>query len=467
MGRLIIASNRVPESDGGIGAGGLVVAVRAAFEHSDGLWFGWSGKFANSSSEHATVTETDGFTLATIDLTHNEVEGYYEGFANRTLWPAHHGRLDLMRINHDDYLTYRRVNARFAEALQPLLKTGDTIWVHDYHLMPLGAELRRLGVSAKLGFFLHIPFPHKDVWAALPWHSELLDDLCAYDLVGFQTPDCQVNFSEAVQGREADAAGDRPFRGHNAGREPQSGCFPISIDTKGFAALAASPQAERWRQHFANCMGNRSWAIGVERLDYTKGLAERLKSFETLLYQAPELHGKLSLVQIAAPSRENVAEYQATLATLDRLSGRINGRFGRLDWTPIHYINRSFTHTQLAALYRVCRIGVITPLRDGMNLVAKEYVAAQDPRDPGVLILSKFAGAAREMPDALIVNPYDARDVAGAMQAAYKMTQDERRYRWAGLMSRLEEHDVHRWCNDFLSALAPVQSTADVTAAAD
>lgn len=427
MGRLIIASNRVPESDGCISAGGLVVAVRAAFEHSDGLWFGWSGKFANSSSDRATITETDDFTLATVDLTHNEVEGYYEGFANRTLWPAHHGRLDLMRIDHDDYLTYRQVNARFANALQPLLQTGDTIWVHDYHLIPLGAELRRLGVSAKLGFFLHIPFPHKDVWAALPWHGELLDALCAYDLIGFQTPDCQINFSEAVQ-TQGVAGGDRGFDGCNAGREPQSGCFPISIDTKGFAALAASPQAERWRQHFGSCMGKRSWAIGVERLDYTKGLAERLKSFETLLYQAPELHGKLSLVQIAAPSRENVAEYQATLATLDRLAGRINGRFGRLDWTPIHYINRSFTHTQLAALYRVCRIGVITPLRDGMNLVAKEYVAAQDPADPGVLILSKFAGAAREMPDALIVNPYDARDVAGAMQAAFKMSKEERRY---------------------------------------
>jgi trehalose 6-phosphate synthase len=468
VGRLIIVSNRVPEADGATSAGGLVVAVKATFQHADGLWFGWSGKFANTSSNHAEITQANGFSLATVDLTHAEMEGYYEGFANRTLWPAHHGRLDLMRINHDDYLTYRQVNARFAEALRPLLKTGDTIWVHDYHLIPLGAELRRLGVSARIGFFLHIPFPHKDIWAALPWHEELLDALCAYDLVGFQTPDCQVNFQEALQMEPQGAVGiDLPISGQNAARAPESGCFPISIDTKGFAALAASPQAQRWIKQYRTCIENRCWAIGVERLDYTKGLAERLKAYETLLYQSPELHGKLSLVQIAAPSRENVAEYQSTLATLDRLSGRINGRFGRLDWTPVHYINRSFTHTQLAALYRVCRIGLITPLRDGMNLVAKEYVAAQNPEDPGVLILSRFAGAARELPDALIVNPYDARDVAGAMQIAYKMTREERRYRWSAMMCRLEENDVHRWCRDFLSTLSPNQFSASVTVAAD
>ncbi len=467
MGRLIVVSNRVPDIDGAASAGGLVVAVRAAFQHADGLWFGWSGKFVNSPSNLAEVAEADGFSLATVDLTHSEMEGYYEGFANRTLWPAHHGRLDLMRIDHDDYLTYRQVNTRFAQALHPLLRPGDTIWVHDYHLIPLGAELRRLGVTAKLGFFLHIPFPHKDLWAALPWHAELLDALCAYDLVGFQTPDCDVNFREAIEVQGLSAAGTEwEFGGRNTGL-PASGCFPISIDTKAFADLAASPQAMRWIQQFRDCIDGRCWAIGVERLDYTKGLAERMKAFEALLYRAPELHGKLSLVQIAAPSRENVAEYQATLATLDRLSGRINGRFGRLDWTPVHYINRSFTHTQLAALYRVCRMGLITPLRDGMNLVAKEYVAAQDPEDPGVLILSRFAGAARELPEALIVNPYDTRDVAGAMHTAFKMSREERRYRWSAMMARLEENDVHRWCREFLSALAPAQFNLSVTAAAD
>lgn len=459
MSRLVIVSNRAPAPAVKERSGGLVVALDAALEESGGLWFGWNGEVTAVPKPQPTPTHGDGFSLATIDLSPDEFEGYYAQCANRALWPLFHGRLDLSHFDHECYAAYRRVNRRFADGLQPLLRAGDTIWVHDYHLFPLGAELRRRGVTAQLGFFLHIPFPAPETLAALPWHRELLEELGTYDLVGFQTSACLQNFRDSVSRLAGDNAatvtGDRAVF---AGAElPRAAAYPIGIDTREFAALAASPAVRRIGRHLNECRQDQVWLAGVERLDYTKGLAERFLAVETLLETAPELRSRIALVQIAAPSRETVAEYRDMQASLEALSGRINARYSTFDWTPIRYMNQSFHHSQLAALYRVSRIGLVTPLRDGMNMVAKEYVAAQDPSDPGVLILSRFAGAAEELTDALLVNPYDAFEVAESVKAAISMPLAERQTRWERMMRHLRRHDVYRWRRRFLEDLAAPQ----------
>jgi trehalose 6-phosphate synthase len=451
VSRLVVVSNRVPSLADGNCSGGLAVALSAALEEGGGLWFGWSGTTTAAPKAEAKMTHANGFDLATIDLSDQEFRGFYEQHANRVLWPLFHGRLDLVHLDGDCHDKYRAVNRRFADALLPALGDDDMVWVHDYHLIPLGAELRRRGIGAPLGFFLHIPFPPVGTVAALPWHRQLVQELCAYDVVGFQTRECVENFNDAV-GHFLPAASSS---GHPGGeRAPvHAAHYPIGIDTHAFAALADSENARRWRQRLQACMGDRVWAAGVERLDYTKGLKERFLAFERLFEQSPQLHGRVSLIQIAAPSREGVAEYQKTQSELESLSGRINARFGSFDWTPIKYMNRAFDHTQLAALYRVSRIGVVTSLRDGMNMVAKEYVAAQDPADPGVLVLSRFAGAAEELTDALIVNPHDTDAVAEALRQALEMPLAERRRRWSRMMAHLRRNDVHHWCRSFLDDL--------------
>lgn len=457
MPRLVVVSNRVPSATG-TNAGGLAVALKAALAEAGGVWFGWSGRTVDNPDPEPKLKPGKGFTLATIDLTKSEVAGYYAEFANRCLWPLFHGRLDLCRFDHEAYDTYRRVNARFAEALSRELMPGDVIWIHDYHLIPLGAELRRLGVTAPIGFFLHIPFPQGNAFTALPWHRELLDAFGAYDLLGFQTRECQRDFGQIVErmGGKFSDDGIAAF----AGRIVKVRAFPIGIDAAAFAALAASPAVHREIEKLRASAGDRMWIAGVERLDYTKGLPERFRAFETLLEQSPELHGRVSLIQVAAPSRESVDEYRKIRASLEQLTGRINGEYATFDWTPIRCLHRSFNHIALASLFHVSRVGLVTPLRDGMNLVAKEYIAAQDPEDPGVLILSQFAGAAEELKDALIVNPYDAQSVADAMRRAIVMPRDERIERWRRMMSEIGFNDVHRWRRAFLQTLAAGPSGA-------
>jgi trehalose 6-phosphate synthase len=461
MSRLVIVSNRVSAGSSKSRAGGLAVALRAALEESGGLWFGWSGRTAETVDFDPVIVRGPGFAFATVDLSKADVQGYYDGYANQTLWPLFHGRLDLAQFNHENHATYCEVNRRFAAALQPLLEVDDTVWVHDYHLIPLGAELRRLGVTAPLGFFLHIPFPASEMLAALPWNRDLIEDLCAYDQIGFQTTGCLRNFQDAVKGHPGGVENvGKPTR--LAGRVPRADAFPIGIDTRAFQALAASPAVQRRVNWLGECQRGQTWIAGVDRLDYTKGLPLRFSTFEELLAQAPKLHGSISLVQVAAPSRQSVAEYQDIRTQLESLSGRINGHYGTFDWTPIRYINRLFNQMQLAALYRVSRVGLVTPLRDGMNLVAKEYVAAQDPNDPGVLVLSQFAGAAEELTDALLVNPYDTSATAEAIQRALEMSPTERRKRWENMMHLLEVNDVHRWRRTFIDAL---ESACDLKSA--
>jgi trehalose 6-phosphate synthase len=455
VSRLIVVSNRAPSASAKSSCGGLAVALKAVLAERGGLWFGWSGDTSAATGFRRNPGPDIGFRLLTTDLTEEELEGYYIQCANRALWPLFHNRVDLACFDYDHHETYNRVNERFAAGVEAELQAGDIVWVHDYHLFPLGAALRRRGVSRPLGFFLHIPFPPPDAFEALPWHRELLEDLCAYDLLGFQTTQCMHNFRAALErfsDRNAGAAVGHPQLSV-VGRA-KAAAYPVGIDTKAFAALAASPVVRRLTADLAARHRGSAWIAGVDRLDYTKGLPERFLAMETLLEHRPEFLGRISLVQVAAPSREGVVEYQKAQESLETLSGRINARFSTFDWSPIRLLNRSFDHREVAALYRVSRVGLVTPLRDGMNMVAKEYVAAQDPEDPGVLVLSRFAGAAAELTEALLVNPHDRVEVADAIYAAAIMPLAERRARWEAMMQHLNRHDVHRWCRRFLADLA-------------
>jgi trehalose 6-phosphate synthase len=349
-------------------------------------------------------------------------------------------------------MAYRQVNQLFAEQLYPYLRDDDLVWVHDYHLIPMGEELRKLGVKCRIGFFLHIPFPSTEVYVALPWHDQLLRALCAYDLLGFQTSNDLRNFHDYLY-REGIGYALADGLVHAFGSTLRAQEFPIGIDADDFAAMATSAEAVRASQRLSRSLSGRRLIIGVDRLDYTKGITERLRSFEALLQSYPRQRGQVTLVQISAPSREEVPEYMELRGQVEATSGRINGRFSEFDWSPLRYLNRGFSRRTLSGFFRLSRIGLVTPLRDGMNLVAKEYVAAQSDEDPGVLVLSRFAGAADDLDGAVIVNPYDIEAVAEAMHFGLTMPLDERQDRWHRLFAQVQQHDIAHWRRDFVDAL--------------
>jgi trehalose 6-phosphate synthase len=445
----VIVSNRTPAK--AAKAGGLAVALKDAIQPGT-LWFGWSGKIVDQPSENATIAAQDGVEIATIDLNRPDYQNFYVGFANGTLWPLLHFRIGLMEFRREHLAGYRAVNARFARALAPLLRPDDLIWVHDYHLIPLASELRAAGVGNPLGFFLHIPFVPASMFSALPRSDELLNDLCAYDVVGFQTAEHRDDFLDCVRRTlklPADAAGTIAADG----RRVRSIVTPIGIDTQNFQKLAQQSAASRNTRRLTESLAGRLLMIGADRLDYSKGLPNRFEAFHRLLARFPEHKNGVSFLQIAAPSREDVSEYAALRHRLNRIAGDINGRHGAFDWVPLRYMSQSLARSTLAGFYRLARIGVVTPLRDGMNLVAHEYVAAQDPADPGVLILSRFAGVANYFEDALIVNPYDPDEIAEAMHDAVAMALDERKLRHGRLFEKLKTLSARAYCDEFLAAL--------------
>lgn len=453
MSRIFVVSNRNLGLDGGEQTvGGLAVGLKSILEEHGGVWLGWSGRVNERARDGSEIRQAKSFTLATFDLSASEHDGYYLGFANRVLWPALHGRTDLMQFRASEYAAYASVNEKFARHLTPLLGPDDVVWVHDYHLMLLGHNLRTRGIKSPLGFFLHVPFPAADAMAAVPCHIELMDALTAYDLIGFQSKNDLANFSDYVR-RHLGGTIATDGTVHALGRRFRAGAFPIGIDSKAFRTLAESPDVRKLAHHFGADMDRRSCILGVDRLDYTKGLPHRLGAFERFLQLAPSYRRRAFLLQIAAPSRETIPDYADHKAELESLTGRINSQYGEVDWTPVRYVNRAFDHSQLAAIFRLSRVGLVTPLRDGMNLVAKEYIAAQDPGDPGVLVLSRFAGAAEQLKSSLIVNPYDVDRTAEVLCRAMAMPLQERCARWSKAMAEIEAHDIHDWRRRFLSTL--------------
>ena len=411
-------------------------------------------------AQDAHRQQSDGVAYATIDLTEQEYRAFYLNFANSALWPLLHFRLGLVSFRREDYDGYIAVNRRFAETLLPLLRPDDLIWIHDYHLFPLGAILRELGVTARLGFFLHTPFVPPAILCALPRAQALLRSMCAYDVLGFHTRSHRRNFLDCVE-EMLGLRSDNDGRFLHRGRAVRVIVDPIGIDAESFATTAAdSALGMEARQLRESLPEGRKLAIGADRLDYSKGLPNRFEAFARLLARFPEHRRQVSFLQVAARSREDVSDYQRLRRELDSLVGNTNGRFSEFDWVPLRYMTRPMRRTTLAGFYRIARLGVVTPLRDGMNLVAKEYVAAQDPEDPGVLILSRFAGAADELTDALIVNPFDADDIADAMHQALTMPMEERQHRWQGMRKMVWQNDAAHYCDVFLQQLAVMTPAA-------
>jgi trehalose 6-phosphate synthase len=458
-GRLVVVSNRVGDPRKAA-AGGLAVALGDALSKSGGLWFGWSGK----TVEGGAIGEADvhehragAVKLVTMDLSQSDHDSYYAGYSNQALWPAFHYRLDLADFGAGFFAGYQRVNRLFARKLLPYLKPDDVIWVHDYHLIPLAAELRALGCRQRIGFFLHIPLPPPPILAAIPGHEWLMRSFFAYDLVGLQTKSDADHFGRFVR-EEANATliGDDIYEA--MGRRVIARSFPIGIDVDEFQRLADSGESRETAKMLRDQYSHRRLLVGVDRLDYSKGLPRRFRAFRELLENYPENRNSATLIQIASPTRESVDAYSDLRHELEGLAGEINGDYSELDWLPIRYLHRTWARRRLPALYRASKVALVTPLRDGMNLVAKEYIAMQDPEDPGVLVLSRFAGAAEQMREALLVNPYDIPATAQAIQRALQMSLAERRERYAALYQQIRVNDVHAWRRAFLDTLNAVEA---------
>ena len=452
MNRLVVVSNRVPTAGAGAPAGGLAVALDGLMEKRGGLWFGWSGAVVAGAGSSMCVRHEGGVDYATVDLSPEEHERYYNNFANGVLWPLLHTMPELMRFDRRDARVYREVNARMAATLQPLLRPNDLVWVHDYHLLPLAAALRARGVANPIGFFLHVPFASADVLVAAPEMGSLVRDMLAADLLGFQTDNDLANFAAAAE-LFADA---RRLPGNVlevAHRRVRLGVFPVEIEPHGFAELAArmarAPDVARLRRSLLG----QHLIVGIERLDPTKGLLQRLNGLRELFERSPKWLRRATMLQIAATSRKDVASYRQLRETLDREAGKLNADLAEADWQPLRFVSRAVDRALVAGYLRHARVGLVTPLRDGMNLVAKEFVAAQKPDDPGVLVLSRFAGAAQQLDGALTINPHDAHAMADALDRALAMPLGERRERWQACWAAIAHRSPLVWGRSFVAAL--------------
>jgi len=456
MSRLIVISNRVavPKARGAAGAqGGLAGALNSALKENGGIWFGWSGQETDTFTGSINLQRSEGVTTATIDLEPQDVEEYYNGYANRTLWPLFHYRIDLTEYENEFGRRYEAVNNRFADSVMPLIEEDDTVWVHDYHLIPLGEDLRNRGLKNRIGFFLHIPWPPTRLLVSLPHHERLVRSMLSYDLVGFQNDEWLESFLHYCRkemGAEVDeATGSVTLNG----RTCIAKAFPIGIDYEHFMAQGTTKEAAHALQRVNSSTRDRVAMIGVDRLDYSKGLPERIDGIGRFFDNHPERVRDLVYIQIAPPSRADIGSYQDIRTLLEQKTGQINGERSEVDIVPIRYVNKGHTMAELFGFYRASKIGLVTPLRDGMNLVAKEYVAAQDPEDPGVLILSRFAGAAQQLQDALLVNPHSPDDLAHHINLALIMPKKERIRRWESLIQTVRDDNVVKWREDFVSEL--------------
>jgi trehalose 6-phosphate synthase len=460
MSRLVVVSNRLPAGrprDGieerGTPVGGLATAILDALRRrNDSVWVGWSGRSAEAErADRLSRTLVHGVDLLGLALTDAEIDGYYHGFCNQTLWPLLHCFQGKVRIRLAHEEAYRAVQARFADALMRLLKPDDLVWVHDYHLMLLGRELRRRGWKGRVGFFLHTPFPPLEMWQILPQPEDHLDALLQYDVAGFHVSGFLENYIHCCR-RMLRASWDGGWL-EARGRRQHVEAYPVGIEPDDFRRAAGDGSGRKRSGTLIRALRDRALILGVDRLDYTKGIPERLQAFERLVRRHEEWRKRLVFVQIASPSREEVPEYGEQRRRIEALLGRINGELGEHDWVPIRYLYRAYERGFLARLYRQADVGLVTPLRDGMNLVAKEFVAAQDPDDPGVLVLSLSAGAAQQLEEALLVNPFITADLARGMHRALVMPLEERRERHAALLRRIRRETASDWARRFVRDL--------------
>ena len=468
-GRLVIVSNRLPvvfeRTGSGLrsrpGSGGLVTALAPVLRDRGGIWIGWSGLPDTEQPEVEQLlgdtSSAAGYTLRSVPLTEAELELYYHGFANEILWPLFHDLQSHCNFDPAYWTAYREVNQKFARHITGTAAEDDFVWVHDYHLMLAGSALRELGMRNPLGFFLHIPFPPPDIFIKMPWRFHVLHSLLDFDLLGFQTMRDKRNFVQCVRMLLPEVpvrveGGFHILQHHQ--REVRAGVFPISIDVREFQRLAASNEVSESAWYIHESLPDREIVLGVDRLDYTKGIPYRLEAFRDLLRRYPEVRERITLVQVVVPSRTDIPEYHDLKIEIERLVGEINGEFTTSGWVPIHYLYRHLTRGELLGYYRTAEIALVTPIKDGMNLVAKEYIACNIEYN-GVLILSEFAGAAAQLHrDALLVNPYDIEGTADALYAAFTMDHDERRRRMRRMRATVRRYDIYRWVESFLDAAA-------------
>jgi trehalose 6-phosphate synthase len=451
---LVVVSNRITRGNANEPVtGGLAAALLPIVEKSGAIWVGSSGRVREGAQKEpfAEIEALGAGALAMLDLPAAHYGGYYEGFANSALWPALHSRADLIRVSQGDYPSYREVNAFMARALLRFRKPETAFWIQDYHFLALGAELRDLGVTEPIGFFLHTPWPARDIIEGIPHHRELVEAMLACDLIGFQTEDDCENFAGYISCSLGLVVDDGVVTSKHG--TTHIAVFPIGIDVEKFARRATKAISHPDVSRLRRSLNGEKLAIGVDRLDYSKGLVNRVNAFDRMWTVQPSLARTVSLLQIATPSRGAIEAYGNLQSELAKLVSDVNGRHGEVDWTPIRYLNKGFSQTVLAGLYRTAQVGVVTPLHDGMNLVAKEYVAAQNPADPGVLVLSKFAGAANELDTALLVNPHDIDGMARAITMALSMPLVERRMRWEAMMVKLRRGSIQQWFSSFVEAL--------------
>lgn len=465
MTQLVIVSNRLPfqlvdqsgSSQPCMSTGGLVTALRRVLDTHRGVWIGWPG-VSESDAAIAAIkgVRHNSFRFEPVFLSAEERDRFYLGFSNEIIWPLFHDLQSRCNFDPEYWDAYRKVNARFAESVAEHAPRGSTVWVHDYHLFDVGQNLGGSRPDLRLGYFHHIPFPQLSIFQKLPWGREVMQALMAYDLIGFQTPTDRRNFIGCLRHAAPEAAvrkAERHYTIHWRERKAVVGNFPISIDFEEFAEVAESDQLVRATEEIRRKFGDCRIVLGVDRLDYTKGIPERLRGFRVLLAEHPEVRGKLCLVQVTVPSREDIPKYRQLRSEIEQLVSSINGQFTQPGWVPIHYFHRSLTREELIAFYSAADIALVTPLKDGMNLVAKEYCAAK-VRNDGVLVLSEFAGAATELRhSALLVNPYDFRGIATTLLSACTMSPEERRDRMRRMRRVLKRNDVFRWAGDFLSVL--------------
>lgn len=452
--RLVVVSNRLPVSfkkDGQakLSSGGLVTAMVPVLNKRGGLWIGWPGTSGDMKHELDLFAENQAYSLCPVALSQEDMAGFYNGFANQVLWPLFHGFPTKCVYDSWFWDCYDRVNQNFARTVAENTIKSDYIWIHDYHLINVAQKLRQNCVSRDCGFYLHIPFPSPDIFLNLPWRKQIMDSFLEYDLLGFQTKKDQDNFLRTVQSMYPAvkiSSSHTYFQLHNKSKTTKIGVFPISIDFDEFSVQSSELESSANLQNTKE----QQTILGVDRLDYSKGIPERIKAFGQFLNNYPEFKEKISLVQVVVPSRENIAEYKRLKEEIEGLVGKINGEFASLGWTPIQYIYRSLTRKQLVAKYQQADIALITPLRDGMNLVAKEYCACKNSLS-GVLILSEFAGAATQLSsEALLVNPWDTDNMAQTIFQACTMPQQERRRRMLAARKKIKLQDIYWWLNSFL-----------------
>jgi len=458
---LLVVSNRLPDLRAPVSpdeerkrsVGGLVAALEPVLETRHGLWLGWSGRTVNDDTGRLKIATDPGAQLAWFDLPVGLHDAYYNGFCNRCLWPLLHALPERAHFTDAAWAAYAEVNDRVAEAASRLVSTSSAVWAHDFHLLGLGAGLRRRGHAGPLGLFLHVPFPCTDVFRLCPWAGQLLDGLLAFDVLGFQTDHDVRNFLDVAGSLTPASVSDDVVE--MSGRRTRVHAFPIGIIPEAFESDADGESEETTA--LLRSLEGRRLIIGVDRLDYTKGIPERLEAFALLLETFPEWRGKVSLIQISVPTRGDVLEYQEQRHRVEAAVGRVNGEFGEADWTPVRYLYRSYRRTELSRFYREADVCLVTPLRDGMNLVAKEFVAAQDPERPGALVLSVFAGAAAELTEAILTNPWHREGMARDIDRALRMTEEERKSRHSKLIAAVQRTTATTWAESFVAMLEAVR----------